>query len=147
MSANKLERKISELSALYEVTKTLGSSLDIKDTADKAFSVLHRMLGLTRGTLVLKDFETGEFSIWAAHGLTKKEIERGRYRVGEGVTGKVIETGKPMIVPDIGKEPLFLNRTKARDLERLGVTFLCVPVQVKGETLGVLSVDRIFGDH
>jgi Nif-specific regulatory protein len=147
MNSNKLERKISELSALYEVTKTLGSSLDIKDTAQKAFDILHRMLGLNRGTLVVKDFESGEYSIWAAHGLTKKEIERGRYRVGEGVTGKVLETGQPMIVPDIGKEPLFLNRTKSRDLKRMGVSFLCVPVQVKGETLGVLSVDRIFGDH
>lgn len=106
MNSNKLERKISELSALYEVTKTLGSSLDVKDTAQKAFDILHRMLGLSRGNLVLKDFENGEYSIWAAHGLTKKEIERGRYRSGEGVTGKVIETGKPMIVPDIGKEPL-----------------------------------------
>src|SRR5437016_433118 len=128
MSANKLERKVSELTALYEVTKTLGMSLDIKDNAQKAFAILHKMLGLNRGTLVLKDFESGEYSIWAAHGLTRKEIERGRYRVGEGVTGKVLETGRPMIVPDIGKEPLFLNRTKARDLERLGVSFLCVPV-------------------
>jgi Nif-specific regulatory protein len=146
MSAIKLERKISEVSALYEVSKTLGSSLDIKDTSQKAFAILHKLLGLNRGTLVLKDFETEEYSIWAAYGLTKKEIERGRYRVGEGVTGKVLETGQPMIVPDIGKDPLFLNRTKAREMKRFAVSFLCVPVQVKGEILGVLSADRIFGD-
>lgn len=120
--------------------------MDIKETAQKAFAILHKLLGLNRSTLVLKDFETGEYSIWAAYGLTKNEIERGRYRVGEGVTGKVLETGQPMIVPDIGKDPLFLNRTKARDMKRFAVSFLCVPVQVKGETLGVLSADRIFGD-
>ncbi len=146
MPSTKLERKISEVSALYEVARTLGSSLDIKDTSQKAFAILHKLLGLNRGTLVLKDFETGEYSIWAAYGLTKKEIERGRYRVGEGVTGKVLETGQPMIVPDIGKEPLFLNRTRARDMRDLGHTFLCVPVQIKAETFGVLSADRIFGD-
>src|SRR6266704_57295 len=106
MSAIQLERKISEVSALYEVSKTLGSSLDIKDTSQKAFAILHKLLGLNRGTLVLKDFETDEYTIWAAYGLTKKEMERGRYRVGEGVTGKVLETGQPMIVPDIGKDPL-----------------------------------------
>lgn len=147
MSSSKLERKVSELGALYEVAKTLGSSLDLTETSQKAFAILHKMLGLNRGTLVLKDFQTGEYGIWAAHGLTRKEIERGRYKVGEGVTGKVLETGKPMVVPDIGKEPLFLNRTKARDLKKFGVSFLCVPVMVKAETIGVLSADRIFGDE
>jgi len=141
-------RKVAELSALYEVAKTLGSSLDVKETSQKAFNILHKMLGLNRGTLVLRDGDSGDFSIWAAYGLTDSEIERGRYRVGEGVTGKVLATGQPMVVPDIGKEPLFLNRTKARsqDHARRNVAFLSVPVTVQGEILGVLSADRIFSD-
>jgi Nif-specific regulatory protein len=142
-------RKVAELSALYEVSKTLGSSLDVKETSQKAFNILHKLLGLNRGTLVLKDREGDGFSIWAAYGLTELEIERGRYKVGEGVTGKVLATGQPVVVPDIGKEPLFLNRTRARsqDPARTGMAFLSVPVTVQGEILGVLSADRIFDDE
>ncbi len=138
-------RKVAELSALYEVAKTLGSSLDVKETSQKAFEVLHNLLDLNRGTLVLKSLDGDDFSIWAAYGLSDDEISRGRYKVGEGVTGKVLATGQPVVVPDIGKEPLFLNRTKARSgNSQRNAAFLSVPVTVQGETLGVLSVDRIF---
>lgn len=148
MVSDKDSRKVSELSALYEVSKTLGSSLDVKETSQKAFLILHKLLGLNRGTLVLRDGDGGGYSIWAAYGLTESEIERGRYKVGEGVTGKVLATGLPVVVPDIGKEPLFLNRTKARSALAAGqVAFLGVPVKVQGEILGVLSVDRIFADE
>jgi Nif-specific regulatory protein len=147
MAPEKLHRKVAEVSALYEVAKTLGSSLDVKETSQKAFQILHKMLGLNRGTLVLRDLGSSGFSIWAAYGLTASEIERGRYKVGEGVTGKVLATGQPMVVPDIDKEPLFLNRTQARSaLAKRNVSFLCLPVAVQGEILGVLSVDRIFAD-
>ncbi|HTB23344.1 MAG TPA: nif-specific transcriptional activator NifA [bacterium] len=148
MPPDKETRKVSELSALYEVSKTLGSSLDVKATSQKAFLILHKLLGLNRGTLVLRDSDGAGYSIWAAYGLTDTEIERGRYQVGEGVTGKVLSTGLPVVVPDIGKEPLFLNRTKARsEIGKDQVAFLSVPVKVQGEILGALSVDRIFADE
>ena len=147
MSSNKLDRKIKELSALYEISKTLASSLDLHATAAATFDILHQHLDLRRGTLVVKNRDKGDFTIFAAHGLTKKEIERGKYKSGEGVTGKVLESGQPVIVPDVGKEPLFLNKTKSRgDLSKENISFIGVPISVKGEILGVLSVDRIFAD-
>ncbi|HTA17028.1 MAG TPA: nif-specific transcriptional activator NifA, partial [bacterium] len=122
--------------------------LDVKATSQKAFLILHKLLGLNRGTLVLRDNDGAGFSIWAAYGLTESEIERGRYKVGEGVTGKVLATAQPVVVPDIGKEPLFLNRTKARsEIGKGQVAFLSVPVKVQNEVLGALSVDRIFADE
>ncbi len=58
-----------------------------------------------------------------------------------------MERGEPMIIPDIGKEPLFLNRTRSRgDVRRQNIAFICIPIKLKGETLGVLSVDRLFKD-
>lgn len=145
---NAPQPKITELSALYEVAKTLGSSLDLHKTAQEVFGILHKRLGLNRGTLVLRNPGAEDYSIWAAYGLTAHEIERGRYRKGEGVTGKVLATGQPMGVPDIDKEPLFLNRTRSSRgaLKRDSITFLCVPIQLGGQTIGVLSADRIFDE-
>ena len=37
-----------------------------------------------------------------------------RYRVGEGITGQVVQTGKPMVVPRVSREPAFLNRAAER---------------------------------
>ena len=140
-------RKIQELTTLYEVSHAMAATLDVKAVLNQVLEILSRKLEMNRGTFTLLDKATGHLGIMAAHGLTKEEIARGKYKIGEGVTGKVVERGEPMIIPDIGKEPLFLNRTRARgDIKRQNVSFICVPIKVKGETLGVLSVDRLFKD-
>lgn len=144
----KLNYKIVELSTLYEIARRLGSSVDPKVTLSSILEILSESMGMSRGTLTLLDPETKQLYIEFAHGLTPEEKSRGIYRIGEGITGKVVETGEPIIVPDIGKEPLFLNRTRSRgDIKRENISFICVPVKVKGDTVGVVSVDRLFTDQ
>ena len=144
----KLNYKIVELSTLYEIARRLGSSVDPKITLSSILEILSESMGMRRGTLTLLDPETKQLYIEFAHGLTPEEKSRGIYRVGEGITGKVVETGEPIIVPDIGKEPMFLNRTRSRgDIKRENISFICVPVKVKGDTVGVVSVDRLFTDQ
>jgi Nif-specific regulatory protein len=139
-----LRKKILELTALYEISHVLGSTLDFRSAANQVLGLLAHKLDMSHGTVTILNTRTKQLAIEAAHGLTREEIERGKYRIGEGVTGKVVERGEPMIIPDVGKEPLFLNKTKSRDVKRENISFLCVPIKVKGETLGVLSSDRLF---
>lgn len=143
---DKLERRVRELSALYEISRTLGSSLDLETCLNHCMEFLAKHLDMKRGTLTLLDPETKELKISVAHGLSAKEKQRGRYKIGEGITGKVLETGSPVIVPDVGREPLFLNRTQARDMTHENISFVCVPVKVRNDAVGVLSVDRLFED-
>src|SRR3972149_447318 len=143
-----LNYKIVELSTLYEIARRLGASVDPKATLSSVLEILTESMGMSRGTLTLLDPETKQLYIEFAHGLTPEERSRGIYRIGEGITGKVVESGEPIIGPDIGKEPLFLNRTRSRgDIKRENISFICVPVKVKGDTVGVLSVDRLFTDQ
>ncbi|HXL73904.1 MAG TPA: GAF domain-containing protein, partial [bacterium] len=102
-------RKIEELTVLYEISQALASNLDLGTVSNQVLEILAKKLEMNRGTVTVLDEKTGQLSIEAAHGLTKEEIARGKYKIGEGVTGKVVERGEPMIIPDIGKEPLFLN--------------------------------------
>ncbi|MFN4131683.1 MAG: sigma 54-interacting transcriptional regulator [Caldimicrobium sp.] len=141
-----LERKNAELLALFEVSKVLSSSFEIKYNLYKALKLLSDYLDMRRGTVTLLDHKTGELKIEVAYGLTPEQMARGRYKIGEGIVGKVVETASPVVVPDIGKEPLFLNRTGARKIEKDKISFLCVPIKFKEELLGVLSVDRIFDE-
>mgnify|MGYP001772734958 FL=1 len=140
-----LERKNSELLALFEVSRVLSSSFNLKENLFRAMEILSDYLDMRRGTITLLDKETEELRIEVAYGLTPEQIARGRYKIGEGIVGRVVERGEPMVVPDIGKEPLFLNRTGAR-IEKDKISFLCVPIKFKDEILGVLSVDRIFDE-
>ena len=147
MEKTPLSNKLAELTALYEISSALTASLDLEKTSTRILEILASVLDMRRGTLTLLDPKTGELVIETAHGLTREEMARGRFKIGEGVTGRVFEKGEPMIVPDIGREPLFLNRTRSRgDLQKERIAFLCMPVKIHGETIGVLSVDRLFKD-
>ncbi|MEO0278827.1 MAG: sigma 54-interacting transcriptional regulator [candidate division WOR-3 bacterium] len=142
---NRLDRKNKELSALLEVSRILGSSFELEKNLLQAMKALSDYLEMKRGTITLLDQECGELRIAVAYGLTREQIARGKYRIGEGIVGRVVETGSPMVVPDIGKEPLFLNRTRAR-IDKNNISFLCVPIRIENEILGVLSVDRLFDE-
>lgn len=135
--------KTVELTALYEISKLLGSSLNLRANLRGMMRVLSEYLDMKRGTVALRVHN--DLSIVAAHGMSAEEIRRGRYRIGEGIMGRVAKHGSPIVVPDIGDEPLFLNRTGSRtSLRKENIAFLCVPIKYKQDILGVLSVDRLF---
>lgn len=141
---NRNHNKTVEITALYEISKLLGSSLNLKSNLRGVMKVLSEYLDMKRGTVALRS--NNEVSIIAAHGMSEEEIKRGRYRIGEGIIGRVAKLGSPIVIPNIGDEPLFLNKTGARKtIRKENIAFLCVPIKFKDEILGVLSVDRLFG--
>ena len=115
-----------EMTALYEISRAITSSLNLEEVMTRVMEIIHEKLGMERGTLTLLDSRTSELMIEVAHGLDQEQIERGRYRVGEGITGKVVAAGEPIVVPNLGKEPLFLDRTGARsEIDRNNISFIC----------------------
>jgi len=136
-------RKNKELSAILEVSKVLTTSFDLEKNLSAVMSTLGSLLEMQRGCVFLFDSVSRELRIVAAHGLSKQNIKKGKYRIGEGIVGRVLEKKTPMVIPNIGKEPLFLNKTGSRP-EKEGISFLCVPIEFKGDALGVLNVDRIY---
>ncbi|OGS18238.1 MAG: nif-specific transcriptional activator NifA [Elusimicrobia bacterium RIFOXYA2_FULL_50_26] len=141
----KPREKVEELSLLFDISRALGQSIELKDVVGPVLRVMAEHLGMLRGTLTILNRETGEISIEEAYGLSAEERERGRYKVGEGITGKVVESGKPAIIPKISDEPSFLDRTQARKKSNKDdISFVCVPIKVGRETVGALSVDLVF---
>jgi Nif-specific regulatory protein len=131
---------------LYEIAQIIGQALELDQALGDVLRILSETLEMQRATVTLLDEETSLLTIRASHGLSAEEKKRGVYKLDEGITGHVFQAGKPFVVPDIAKEPLFLDRTQSRRMERGRVSFLGVPIVLKGQTVGVLTVDRIFGD-
>jgi len=134
-----------ELTTLYAISQKIGQALQLGQTMTGILGILSENLSMERGTVTLKEKETGMLRIIASHGLDPCEQKRGIYQPGEGITGAIFETAQPFAVPDIGKEPLFLNRTQARSLTKKSLAFIGVPILLNTGPVGVLSVDRLFG--
>jgi len=145
--APRIHREVKELALLFEISQTLSRSLDLREVAAPLLETMAQNLGMLRGTLTLVNRETGEISIEAAHGLSKSQRGQGRYKVGEGITGRVAQTGKPAMVPKISQDPVFLNRTGARrSTHGQEFSFICVPITIGNEVVGTLSADRLYSE-
>ena len=131
-----------ELVTIYEISKILGSSLDLSKTLREVLNVLSAHLETRRVLLSLMQ-DSGELQLVSAIGLSYEEFQSGRYRVGEGITGTIFQTETPIVVRDLAQEPLFLARTSPRESQDGGVvSFVGVPIKAAREILGVLCVFR-----
>jgi len=137
---------VLEVEALHRISQLISTVVHLDSTLSDILKVLHENLQMERATLILLDEKGKNLTIRASYGLSVEEEQRGVYGRQEGVVGRVFKTGLPFIVPDIDSEPLFLNRTGARNkIKKSTISFIGVPISLQGEVVGVLTVDRLFG--
>src|SRR4051794_20213495 len=138
-------RADQELNVLQEIGQVLSSTLELREVFGKMMQLISDKLDMHRGQLVLLDDSSGRLRTEAAQGMTPDEIERGKYALGEGITGNVVATGRPRIIPDLRNEPDFLNRT-GRLSHDLGtpISFICMPIKIENRPAGALSIDKPF---
>lgn len=143
---NKPEEELADQEQLLirQAVRLLSRGLPKDKAIREMLHLLSELLGLNRGRVVLPDPATGELRIAIAYGLTRAEIERGRYAPGEGITGRVLQTGETLIVQDIDNEPAYLARSVRRDtLPNETVSFIALPILVNRTVIGVLGVHRL----
>jgi len=140
-------RADQELSTLTEIGRILSSTMELREAFQQMMQIISDKLAMRRGALIILDESTGRLRTEAAVGLTPEEIERGKYALGEGITGMVVATGRARIIPDLREEPDFLNRTGRLGQDgEAAVSFLCIPIKIEGRVAGALSVDRVLAD-
>ncbi len=135
-----------ELAALHAIAKILAQPSDLREQLEQVFSEMSTRLGMQRAMISLLDRDTGEAWLEVAHGMNLEGMEI-TYQSGEGITGMVAQTGRPVAIPSLGRETLFLDRTGARKhLNRDELSFLCVPIMYDSRVVGILSADKVAGD-
>ena len=130
-----------ELLTIYEISKALTSSLDFRKCIRNVMNLLvtqlqmrHAMCGMVQSDEMLH--------IVGAAGVPWSLEQAPVLNPKEGVIARVFRSGSPIVIPDIGDDPLFRNRT-GRELEDLrGVSYMVVPLKTDREVVGFLSADR-----
>src|SRR5690349_5925593 len=137
-----------ELSILMEIGQILSASLDLRASFGQVMQIISDKLSMRRGALILLDESTGRLRTEAAIGMTTEEMDRGKYAIGEGITGNVVATGKGRVIHDVREVPDFLNRTGRLSPDASEpISFICVPIKIEGRVAGALSVDKAITDH
>lgn len=139
-------RRVQQLETLYEISRILAMGGRERQVLPKVLDALDSGLALQRGSITLLTPNGKEVMVEAVHNLSEEHSRKIRYRIGEGVTGKVMQTGKPIIVEKVSKEPLFLNRFERWNVTKEELSFICVPISIGTEVIGTISVDRPFDE-
>jgi Nif-specific regulatory protein len=137
------DRDRAELELLFDIARTFDKHVELRTALGPLLSLLEIRAGLIRGMVTLLNRRTGLLKIEEGFGLSLEEKERGLYRLGEGLVGRVFESGIAITVPDLSRETRFLNRAKNRTLEDMvGLSYYCVPIRSRGGVIGTLSAER-----
>lgn len=136
-----LERKTKELSALHAVASTVNRSLELDVVLKEALDRLMEVLSFKAGRIFLLDERRGELPLKASQGVTGALAQVAPYRVGEGVVGKLAETGEPMFFEDIQTSPEYHRLARKRAALESGYRALaCFPIKVRAKILGLVNL-------
>jgi len=120
-----------------------GESLE--QVLDVVMEILQARMGMARGMVGLYHANIGKLILHKSSGLSEAEKARGIYSPGEGIVGKVVETGKPIVLPRIAEAPGFLDRTGSHCTPAdQNHSFLCVPIARGRKLLGVIAAERFY---
>jgi len=130
----KLVSRHERLNLLYQVSNVIHSTLDSQEALQLIVSEAVRLMNASSGSVVLINPTSGFLEISASQNLpgTARKI---KLRVGEGVTGWVARHGKPARVGDVTQDSRYVAARRGVKSE------LAVPLEVNGETRGVINVD------
>jgi len=134
-----LKDRIRELQTLYDVGRAISSTLEFNKLLEIILDLVIKTLKAERGSIMLLDERSNELRIQAARGLPPDIIRKTRVKLGERISGYVLETGRPLLIIDTEKSP---NFSKLKDGRIASGTMLSVPLIAKEKRLGVLNVSK-----
>jgi Nif-specific regulatory protein len=131
-------RPTSDLAALAEFGRLLGAGTQLRGALVRVVEHLEDLFGASSVGVWVRDEADSEIRLVATTGV----VWNGRPKApfGDAVTRRVLDTGRPVVVPRIGREPLFAGRGGARFTGTREASFLTVPVLVGSKTEGVIGV-------
>jgi Nif-specific regulatory protein len=132
----------SDLEFLVSISNILNHSEDIYKDTENLLKELCKFMQAQYCMMTIVNLNQNRIITSAAYGLTKEEMSRGIYKVGEGIIGKVVERGEPVIIRDISKSNIFLNKTGIKQPDGKITAFFCIPVIIKNEIIGTLSIHK-----
>lgn len=137
------ECRVNVLPILYRISQIIIDNADLAASLPVILSVMQQQMKMLCGMVTLYDRGSGTIFIHDSFGLTEEEKSRGIYAPGEGITGRVVETGSTIIVHEPRDNAYFADKTGS--LARKGhrkAAFFCIPIMHAHKVLGTIGAER-----
>lgn len=136
----KLEESLRELSILYNISQAMSASIDPEELCNLLGQVITQNVGVQDFAILLLDPATRQLEVKAALGFKRNDQIRSlAFQLGEGITGKAVQTKKLIYIADTSADPNYLHY---KGVQEEGGSFLCLPIVAKDRALGAINFSR-----
>jgi signal transduction histidine kinase len=138
-STQRLEDLVFKLGTLNEMVELAARIPRIQDLLGLVLQSTMRAVRATVGSIMILDRDRTVLKLAASRGIPDDVVPAVEVKVGEGIAGKVVEMGEPVLVDDIATDPRF---NKANDPQYGNGSFICMPIRVGDRVLGVINMAK-----
>jgi len=141
-----LERRVAVLERILKISQILTSTLQLEPLLRLIAQAATELTDTEASSIMLVDKDTGELRFEAINGTKKEEMKPLTVPLEGSIAGWIAREGKPLLVPEVRQDPRFYSQVdETTDFETRSI--LGVPLQVKGEVIGVLEAINKTGDE
>jgi sigma-B regulation protein RsbU (phosphoserine phosphatase) len=135
--AKQQRAQIHDFVLLQRVAQRIGSILDLDVLLEQIVDDVMQTFGYSRSAVLLIDEPAGEVEIVAVRGWTTNYHLKGdRFKIGEGMTGHVAQTGQMHYAPDVTKDPYYMVSEASTRSE------VDIPLRSRGRVIGVFNAQH-----
>lgn len=130
---------VRQLMTCVEIGKALTSTFNMEEILRIVLERLSELIPAKNWTIFLLDPKTRELKFEVVAGVEKEALSHLRVKLGEGIAGTVAETGEPILVEDVRKDPRFSPKAD-RLTGFVTRSIICLPLKIQGSVIGVVEV-------
>src|SRR5712692_8092291 len=138
-ATQRLEDLVFKLGTLNEMVELAARIPRIQELLGLVLQTTMRAVRATVGSIMILDRDRRVLRLAASRGIPDDVVPAVEVKVGEGVAGKVVEMGEPVLVDDIASDPRF---NKANDPQYGNGSFICMPIRVGDRVIGVINMAK-----
>ena len=132
-----LEARNRDLAALYDVTAAASQSLEIKPVLDEVVKKITEIFAFDAGVIYLFDPQREYLNSVASFGTPP--LPRA-FRRGQGLTGRVAETGEPILFENVQTDPRYQELSQSKTAQQRDYCFFAIfPIKSKQRFLGTIN--------
>jgi K+-sensing histidine kinase KdpD len=135
----KERRAAGRFEALYNVSRLLGSSLDLETVLDQVMDAILQLTGAERGFLMLRD-DDGEVTVKTARNFDQQTLSSDKFKYSRTIVNQVMDGGQPVVTTNAAEDPRFAGQ--ASIVGQALRSIMATPLRARGRVIGVVYVDN-----
>ncbi len=136
----KVQQRTRELAALFDLAATATQSLDLNPILEEVAQKITGVFELDSTRIYLLDRQREELRVRAACGNNPEGFIQGVFGQRQGIVGKVVESGEPIVFEDVQNDPRYAELSHSQGSRGIGYRFFAaIPIKAKGKSLGAIA--------